>query len=139
MSKFRLERVKEIKEKLLDDKKTEMENCIAGIHKITNNIKMIDDNVEANYNNIAVTTLSGSDYHLLKEHIIYLEGKKDELKAQREKQKAVAELLRSELVDLLKEVKMLEILKEKALRTIKKSENKREQKVLDELALRSNL
>jgi flagellar export protein FliJ len=138
MSKFRLDRVKEVKEKLLDDKRMEMENCLAEINSIANDIKMMDDNINVNYNNMSVTQLSGNDYYVLREHIIYLEGKKQALIGQREDLKTVADSLRSELVDLLKEVKMLEILKSKAMRTIKKSENKREQKMLDELALRPN-
>jgi flagellar export protein FliJ len=138
MSKFRLDRVKEVKEKLLDDKRAEMESCLAEIDKISNNISMMDDNININYEHISVTTLSGNDYYVLKEHIIHLEGKKYELIGQRENLRAAADSLRSQLVELLKEIKMLEILKSKTLKTIKRSENKREQKILDELALRLN-
>jgi flagellar export protein FliJ len=138
MIKFRFDRVKEVKEKLLDDKRLEMESCLTEINIITNDINIMDDNINVNYNNIAVTKLSGNDYYVLREYIIYLEGRKQALIGQRENLKTVADSLRSELVDLLKEVKMLEILKSKTLRTIKKSENKREQKKLDELALRPN-
>ena len=138
MPKFRLDRVKEVKEKLLDDKRAEMESCLAEIDIMSNDIRIMDDDINVNYDRIAVTTLSGSDYYLLKEHIIHLEGKKCELIGQRENLRSAADSLRSQLVELLKEIKMLEILKSKALRTIKKSENKREQKILDELALRLN-
>jgi flagellar export protein FliJ len=138
MIKFRLDRVKEVKEKLLDDKRMEMEGCLAEINKVTYDISMMDDKINVNYTNMSVTGLNGNDYYVLREHTIYLEGRKQALIGQRENLKAVADSLRSELVDLLKEVKMLEILKSNALRTIKKSENKREQKMLDELALRPN-
>ena len=138
MPKFRLDRVKEVKEKLLDDKRAEMENCLTEIDKITTDISMMDYNINVNYESITVTTLNGNDYYVLKEHIIHLEGKKCELIGQRQNLRSAADSLRSQLVELLKEIKMLEILKSKALRTIKKSENKREQKILDELALRLN-
>ena len=137
MSKFRLDRVKEIKEKLLDDKRIEMESCLAEINKITINIELVDDDINVNYNSISVTTLSGNDYYVLKEHIIYLESKKHQLTGQRENLTARADSLRAELLGMLKEVKMLEILKSKTLSSVKKWENRREQKMLDDLALRS--
>ena len=136
MSKFRLDRVIEVKEKLLDDKRIEMENCLAEINNITNDIVNMDDNINGNYEKLSITTLSGNDYYVLREYVIYLESKKHELAGQRENLKARADSLRSELLEILKEIKMLEILKSKTLRTIKKSENKREQKKLDDLALR---
>ena len=138
MSKFRLDNVIEVKEKLLDDKRVEMENCLAEINNISNDINEISDTINVNYNKISVTTLSGSDFYVIKEYIIYLEDKNHKLIGQREDLKVIADSLTSELFELLKEIKMLEILKSKALRTIKKSENRREQKILDDLALRSN-
>ncbi len=137
MSKFRLDRVKEVKEKLLDDKRIETENCLAEIAEITNTIEGVDEDIKVNYDNISATTLSGSDYYMLKEHILYLEGRKRQLIGQKEILKVRADTLRAELSEMLKEVKMLEILRSKTLSSIKKWENKREQKMLDDLALRS--
>ena len=136
MSKFRLDRVKEVKEKLLDDKRAEMESCLAEIDRISHNIDMIDNNINSNYEHMSITTLNGNDYYIMKEYIIHLEGKKHELIGHREDLKAAADSLRSQLLELLKEIKMLEILKSKTLKSIKRSENRREQKILDELALR---
>ena len=45
-------------------------------------------------------------------------------------------VLKEELIDLMKEIKMLNTLKEKILATLKKSYNRREQKLLDDIALR---
>jgi len=138
MFKFRLDRVIEVKEKLLDDKRIEMEDCLAKIINITNDINNINNTINVSYNKISVTTLSGNDYCVLKEYIIYLEVKNHELIGQRENLKAIADSLRSELFELLKGIKMLETLKSKALGTMKKAEAKREQKKLDDLALRFN-
>ncbi|MCX5807212.1 MAG: flagellar FliJ family protein [Proteobacteria bacterium] len=136
MPKLRIERIIEIKEKMLDDKKKEMEAVIAGINKITNDINDTDSDIELNYNKITGTLMNGNDIYVIKEYVIFLENKKLEMINNREKLRAEENALRTELLEMIKEIKMLETLKSKELKIIKKSENRKEQKMLDELASR---
>jgi flagellar export protein FliJ len=136
MPKLRIERIIEIKEKMLDDKKKEMEAVIAKINKITNDINDTDSNIELNYNKITGTLMNGNDIYVIKEYVIFLENKKLEMINNRKKLRADENALRTELLEMIKEIKMLETLKSKELRIIKKSENRKEQKMLDELASR---
>lgn len=138
MYRSRLGRIIQVKERFVDDKRREIESINVDIDEISNGIDGMDNNINNNYSNITATALSGSDFCVLKEHIIYLENRKFELIKQRENLRVKASAVRSELFELVKEIKMLEILKSKALRTIKKSQNRREQKKLDDLALRIN-
>jgi flagellar export protein FliJ len=136
MPKLRIERIIEIKEKIMDDKKKEMEAVIAGINKITNDINDTDSDIELNYNKITGTLMNGNDIYVIKEYVIFLENKKLEMISNREKLRAEENALRTELLEMIKEIKMLETLKSKELKIIKKSENRKEQKMLDELASR---
>jgi flagellar export protein FliJ len=136
MSKLRIERIIEVKEKIMDDKKKEMEAVVAEIERITNEVDDINSNINENYDKIIATSMDSNDIYVLKEYIIYLENKKLEKIRQKEKLKAKMDTMKAELLELIKEIKMLEILKSKELKIIKKSQNRREQKMLDELASR---
>jgi flagellar export protein FliJ len=136
MPKLRIERIIEVKEKIMDDKRKEMEAVVAEIDIITNDINEINSEVDINYNKITATLMNGNDIYVLKEYIMYLEKKKHEMIDQRENLKVRVNVFKAELLELIKEIKMLEILKSKELQGIKKSQNRREQKMLDELASR---
>lgn len=136
MPKLRIERIIEVKERIMDDKRKEMEAVIAEIEIITNDIIDIDGNVDMNYNKLTATLMNSNDIYVLKEYIMYLENKKLEMIDQRENLKIKVNIFKVELLEMIKEIRMLEILKSKELQSIKKSQNRREQKMLDELASR---
>lgn len=136
MSKLRIERIIEIKENIMDDKRNEMKVAAAEIERITNDINDIYGNIDINYNKLTVNSSNSNDIYVLKEYIIFLENKKLEMIGQREKLRAKMDIMKAELFELIKEIKMLEILKSKELKIIKKSQNRKEQKMLDELASR---
>jgi flagellar export protein FliJ len=136
MPKLRIERIIEVKERIMDDKRKEMEAVIAEIEGITNNISEIDGNVDINYNKLTATIMNSNDIYVLKEYIMHLENKKLEMIDQRENLKVKVNIFKAELLEMIKEIRMLEILKSKELQSIKKSQNRREQKMLDELASR---
>jgi flagellar export protein FliJ len=136
MSKLRIERIIEVKERIMDDKRKEMEAVDTEITIITNEINEIESNIDINYNKITVTSMNSNDIYVLKEYIIFLENKKLNVTEQREKLRVKMHNMKAELLELIKEIKMLEILKLKELKIIKKSQNRREQKMLDELASR---
>lgn len=136
MFKLRIERIIEIKEKVIDDKKRDMETIVAVINRITDEISKIDHDIDTNYNNVIVNISNSNDVYVLKEYIIFLEKKKLNMIGQRKDHEAGLGHIKSELFELLKEVKMLETLRSKELKIIKKAQSRREQKMLDELALR---
>jgi len=134
--KFRFERIKEVKEKLMEEKEREIQTVLSEIENITDNIVSIDKNIADNYKDITSATLDSNDFCNIKEYIIFLDHKKLVLLEQKETLKDKVNILRSELVEMLKEVKMLETLKQKEAGVAKKYQNRKEQKVLDDIALR---
>jgi len=70
---------------------------------------------------------------------MWLEAKKKRLIEERKAVGEKIDTMRSELGEILKEIKILESLKSKALQAMRTAYNKKEQKKLDELALRVNI
>ncbi len=136
MAKLRIERVLEVKERFLDDKKKEMESITAALEQIIDEIYETDNVIEENYNKIISTSMNGNEMFMIKEYITYLENKKHDMFLKKEDLKLKINNIRNELVEMMKEIKMLEILKSKELQLLKKSQNRRVQKMLDEMASR---
>ena len=136
MPKLRIERIIEVKEKLLNDKKNEMESVTAEIERIIDGIHEADNNIEMNYSTITGTLMNGNDFFTIKEYITHIENKKYDMISQKENLTMRVNIIRKELVEMIKELKMLEILKSKELQNIKKSQKRRDQKMLDEMASR---
>ncbi|MBA4416643.1 MAG: hypothetical protein C0392_01840 [Syntrophus sp. (in: bacteria)] len=137
MPKFRLERIIEIKNKLMDDKKNEFEGAKAEMSAIDGAIRSLEMDINNNYENMAVNSMAGSDFTVLKDYLYSLEVKKANLLEEREEIIMKIEKIKAELFELAKEIKMFEKLKSKAYQAEKKFLNRKEQKILDEIALRS--
>lgn len=136
MTKFRLSRIIEIKEKLIEDKERELESAISALNDILDGILLIELDAEESYNKLSMPALSGGDFSVLKDYLSYLENKKLCLLDEKSTTQTKIDHLRADLVELLKELKMLETLQSKALKAMKKSANRKEQKNLDAMALR---
>ncbi|MCX5810648.1 MAG: flagellar FliJ family protein [Proteobacteria bacterium] len=136
MSTQRIERIIDLKEKLMEDKQREIENTLGLMNKITNGIIGIDNNINSNYECMTSTSISGNDFCVIKDNLIYLENRKSELMEQKEAYNKKVSMLRMELIEQAREVKKLETLKSKTLQVIKKARNRKEQKSLDEIALK---
>ena len=136
MLKDRLERIIEIKEKLMDDKEREIDEEKGKLDSVNRAIETVDADIEENYKRITGTSMKGNDFSVITDYIEYLENMKCSLVVERESAQEKITLLKEELIDLMKEIKMLNTLKEKILATLKKSYNRREQKLLDDIALR---
>ncbi len=137
MLKERIDRIIEIKEKMMDNKEREIE---AEKNKLDSMIKLIADielEIDNNYNKITSTSLSGNDFSVVTDYVEFLEKKKYALIVDKESLEEKLVLLKAELLDLLKETRILGTLKEKIVASLKKSFNRREQKLLDEIALRT--
>ena len=76
------------------------------------------------------------DFSVLKDYLSYLENKRQCLLDEKTITQTKIDHLRTDLVELLKELKMLETLQSKTFKAMKKSANRKEQKNLDAMALR---
>jgi flagellar protein FliJ len=135
-TKFRLERVIEIKNKLMDDKKNELEFTQSALYRANEAIAAVEDEIRSNYE-IMASPMAGTDFSVLKDFLYSLDIKKEGLIGEREKITKNLAVIRAQLVELAKEVKMLDSLKAKAMEREKKLLNKKEQKSLDDMALRT--
>jgi flagellar export protein FliJ len=136
MSEFRYQRLLEIKEKLLEHKQTELEVAIMSVAAVVEHIHQVEMEIADTYRPLTTHCMTGKEVTELLGYLSHLDTTKVGLldkKSQREQKVAH---LRSELLALEIELKILEKLRDKALRAIKKVQNKKEQKLMDELALR---
>jgi len=136
MTKFRLNRIIEIKEKLIEDKERELEGTISALNEIVLTIDAVESDIAQNYNKLTIPSLSGCDFSVLRDYLSYLGEKKHFLFDEKADVQKRIDQARANLVELMKELKMLETLKSKAFKAMKKTENRKEQKSLDAMALR---
>jgi flagellar export protein FliJ len=136
VSKFRLDRIIEVKEKHIEDKEAELELTVSNLRSLINDIAVIEQDIEKTYNEMVTPSIKGNDFSVLKDYLAYLENRRLAMLEEKEHIEEQISLLKSELVELLKELKMLETLRTKSFKALKKSENRKEQKNLDAMALR---
>lgn len=137
MLKERVDRIIEIKQKMMDSKEREIEAEVKRLDSAGLLIAATEQEIDDNYSKITSTSLSGNDFSVITDYVEYLEKKKYTLLVEKESLEEKIILLKAELLDLLKEIKILGTLKEKIVASLKKSFNRREQKLLDEIALRT--
>jgi flagellar export protein FliJ len=137
MAKFRLGRIIEIKSKLMDDKKNELEAAKAELYRVETDIGTLRSEVNDNYENMSGRFMEGSDFSVLMDYIYSLEVKRDGLMEEKNRIIERIDGMKAELFELAKEIKMFDKLKSKAFQVEKKQSNRKEQKILDEIALRT--
>ena len=136
MHSDRLRRIIELRERLMEEKERVLDQHCRQKDIIQSNIESLDNDIETHYSELCSRCLDGNEFSLLKNYLEYLGHTKAEALAQKELiEKAIAQI-RAELVDMLKEIKTLDTLKERALFTARRTQNKRHQKLLDAIALR---
>jgi flagellar export protein FliJ len=136
MLKDRLERIIKIKEKIMDDKEREIDEEKGKLDSVCREIEAVDADIEKNYERMTGASMKGNDFSVITDYLEYLENMKCSFIGKRESIEEKITVLKEELVDLMKEMKMLGTLRDKILATLKKSLNRREQKLLDDIALR---
>ncbi len=136
MLKDRLDRIIEIKEKIMDDKEREIEEEKSKLETVNRAIEAVDIDIEKNYERMTGKSMQGNDFSVITDYLEYLENMKCSLIGERETVQEKIAILKEELIELMKEMKMLGTLRDKILATLKKSLNRREQKLLDDIALR---
>ena len=137
MSKFRYSRLIEVKEKLLKKKQAELEMAISAVDDIAKEMRTVGQAIEDGYGSMTERCISGTDFAVLKDYLEYLDRHLKVLAEERERRNKRVVALRLELMVLATELKMLEKLKVKAVRAFRKAENRKEQKTMDDIALRT--
>ena len=136
MLKERLDRIIEIKEKIMNDKEREIEEEKSKLDSVNRSIKAVDIDIEKNYERMTGKSIQGNDFSVITDFLEYLENMKCSLIGERETVEEKIAILKEELIELMKEMKMLGTLRDKIIATLKKTFNRREQKLLDDIALR---
>ena len=136
MSDFRYARLMEVKEKFLEEKQRELDVAITGLRAVMEEIDGVQRETSRTCNDMTARCLTGKELSVLVGYLAYLDTKKAGLCEERAEGEERLNAIRTALWDLEIELKMLEKLKTKTLRMVKKAQNKKEQKLMDELALR---
>ncbi|OPY73260.1 MAG: Flagellar FliJ protein [Syntrophorhabdus sp. PtaU1.Bin058] len=136
MLRKKIDKIIELKETMIRGKEREIEDAALEVKKIVLNIHMTEETIHKSHNNLGAALITGSDFSVLKDYLSYLESRKDALMGEKKDKEKKIESLRSQLFELAKEKKMFEKLKSKMAASLKKSINRRQQKLLDDIALR---
>jgi len=137
MFNFRFSRLMEIKEKLREHKQGELESAIAASETLMHRIRAMEEEIVNRYNGMVSRCITGEQFSLLIGHLTHLDGKKAAIREEKEKTDKRINALRKELLGLTMEVKMFEKLKVKALQAARIASARKEQKMMDDLALRA--
>jgi flagellar export protein FliJ len=127
----------EIKEKLREHKQGELESANAALETLTTGIRAMEEEIVDRYNGMVSRCITGEEFSLLIGHLAHLDGKKAVMRKEKENTDRRISGLRRELLGLTMEVKMFEKLKVKALQAAKVASARKEQKMMDDLALRA--
>ncbi len=136
MRSDRLQRLIKLKERLMEEKERLLDRHSRERDSIVSNIETLDSEVEKNYHDLCTKCLDGSEFTSIRgyiEHLGRLRIGAVAAKQMIEKQIAV---IRNELFEMLKEIKVLDTLKDKQVSADRRAENKKLQKLIDEIALR---
>lgn len=138
MLKNKIDKIIELKETMIRGKEREIEDLTLEIKRIVLNINVTEETIHKSHNGLAVAPMKGSDFSVLRDHLSYLEKRKDALTADKEDREKKINSLRSQLFELAKEKKMFEKLRSRITAGLKRSFNRRQQKLLDDIALRTD-
>lgn len=137
MSDFRYARLLEVKERIIEQKRGQLDMALTTLAAVADEIEKAQQEASRTYEEITERCLTGKELSVLLGHLAFLDRKKASLDVERSRIEDRIVGLRKELYDLEVELKMLEKLESKTRQLIKKTQNKKEQKLMDELALRA--
>ncbi len=137
MSNFRFSRLLEIKENLREHKQGEMESAVAASERLMLKILAMEEEIVSRYNGLVSRCVTGEQFSLLIGHLAYLDKKRTATREEKEKTDKRINALKKELLGLTMEVKMFEKLKSKDLQAARVAAHRKEQKMMDDLALRT--
>ena len=136
MDRKRINKIIDIKDNIKKDKEREIEEANAKMASICSEITAVEEIISQNYAKLYTMTLSGNDFAVLTEYLDYLDTSRSALLCEKSVLQENIDALYQELYEYARELKMLGKLREKVMSEFKKGELRREQKMLDEMALR---
>jgi flagellar export protein FliJ len=137
MFKFRYKRLAEVKEKLFEHKQRELDAAVRALDEIIGEIDKVRQEIEASFNDMISRPMTGEEFSTATAYLDYLDGKKLTFLKEKGRREERVDGLRADLLALSIELKMLEKLEVKDLAAFKKTGNKKQQKAMDDLALRN--
>jgi flagellar export protein FliJ len=136
MDRKRINKIIEIKENIKKDKEREIEATNLKMASISCEIKAIEGTISENYTRLYSTVLSGNDFAVLTDYLDCLDTSRSVLVCEKSALQENIDVLYQELYEYARELKMLCKLRDRVMTEFKKGETRREQKMLDEMALR---
>ena len=136
MRSDRLQRIIELKTRLMEEKERVLDRYTKERDIISSNIVLLNEESDSNYYEVSTRCLNGNEFLVLRDYLEHLSRMRKDASTQKELAESKIAVVRKELYEMLKEIKMLDGLKGRALSTAKKADNRRHQKLLDEIALR---
>ncbi len=136
MHSDRLQRIIELKERLMEEKERVLDQHTKERDAIHSNIESLENEIDVNYSDLCTRCLDGNEFALLKDYLEHLGRLKTEALAKKYLIEKKIAVIRAELYDMFKEIKMLDALKKRTLSAARRAQNKKHQKLLDEIALR---
>ena len=127
----------EVKEKLLEHKQRELETACAVAAALGERIRVMEEEIVDCYARMTAGRMTGEEFSLLVGRVAYLGQKKATVIAEKQEADARVGAVRQALADLSMEIKMFEKLKARVFSAARKAANRKEQKVMDDLALRA--
>lgn len=139
MFEFRYDKLMEVKEKLIEHKQRQLEAALSSLHRAINEVLECEREIADRFNDLTGRCLTGNEFSALTNYLAFLDVRKADLSNTKKEKANLVTTLRTELCTLEMELKILEKLKLRIFQTIKKARNRKEQKVMDDLALRTEL
>lgn len=135
--KFRMEQILNIKKQLENSIKNELANALRIIEKEKEELKNLQNQQKEYIKGIKESMLNGTNVQRLREFNVFIASLETRINNQKKvvnDVEIVADKIREKLVQIVKEKKILELLKDKRLQEYKLSEQRKNELTLGEVA-----
>lgn len=136
MDRKRINKIIEIKENIKKGKEREIEEVNLRMASICSEIEAVEGVISQNHARLYNTALSGNDFAVITDYLDCLDTSRSALVCEKSALQENIDALYQELYEYARELKMLFKLRDRVMTEFKKGEMRREQKMLDEMALR---
>lgn len=134
--KFRLQTLLKLKEQFEKNAKNELGVAIMKLEEEKSKLRVIEDNIDITTNDFKEAcsgVIRPEKIKELKTYLEHLQHERDKQKENVKRQQKNVDIIRERLVEIMRERKVLENLKEKDFQEYLKEEAKKEQQQVDEL------
>jgi flagellar export protein FliJ len=138
MDAFPLQKLLDTKVKLLDTKEAEMKRLQRKIEDFMEMILIIQLRTKEYWENNVQSPMIGSDFAVFLDYLVFLDSEKMRLQEEQIHIEQAADALKLELIELLKEIRTLEKLRATRMQTARQAQNRRDQKRIDAMSLRTH-